>query len=47
MRYNSNFDTRKQHWDGSDWKIIGDSRVIWPENETEFIGVFVGINKYF
>ena len=37
----------KQHWDGSDWETIGDSRVIWPENETEFIGGYVNFKKYF
>ena len=37
----------KQHWDGSDWETNGDSRVKWPENETEFIGGYVNIKKYF
>ena len=37
----------RQSWDGSDWETIGDSRVKWPENETEFIGGYVNFKKYF
>ena len=37
----------RQSWDGSEWEIVGDSRVKWPENETEFIGGYVNFKKYF
>jgi len=35
------------HWDGSDWEPAGDTRVKWPENDTDFISGFINIKKTF
>jgi hypothetical protein len=37
----------RQHWDGSDWKPVGDTRAKWPENNTDFISGFINIKKTF
>lgn len=37
----------KQHWQGSDWIPIADTRAKWPENNTVFISAFITICKYF
>ena len=37
----------RQHWEGSDWSMIGDSRVKWPENNTDFISGIVSISRNF
>ena len=37
----------RQHWEGSDWIPVGDSRAKWPENDTDFIGGFINIYKQF
>jgi len=36
-----------QHWDGSDWIPVGESRAKWPENDTDFVSGFISIYKYF
>ena len=35
------------HWDGSDWETVGDTRVKWPENDTDHISGFINIKKTF
>ena len=37
----------RRHWQGSDWAPVGDSRVKWPENNTDFLGGFFCVSRYF
>ncbi|MBE9520831.1 MAG: hypothetical protein IME97_06850 [Proteobacteria bacterium] len=36
-----------QHWDGSKWIPVNDTRAKWPENDTDFISAFINIKKSF
>jgi hypothetical protein len=37
----------RQHWDGSDWFPVQGARVRWPENDTDFLGLYISFCKYF
>jgi hypothetical protein len=37
----------RQHWDGSDWIAVGDSRAKWPENDTDFLSGFLLVTRSF
>ncbi len=37
----------RQHWEGSAWIPVGDSRARWPENDTDFIAGLISIYRYF